>query len=214
MVAREQSLGLYGKSPLTCWTTGSGRNLGTMTVADPLGVMSLDAYLPWEESQPTRHELVAGRVYAMSGGTERHGLMSAYLFSLVAPAAYAARWRPFGEGRKLKVATGDLYYPDLLVVCGPAGHDQYETDANLVVEVLSPSTRGIDRREKLRGYQTLPSIEAYAMVEPDVRRIEVARWEGDEVAWTAYGAGDIFDIPYGTWAVDSIYETIDSMATF
>ena len=176
--------------------------------------MTLADYLPWEEAQPTRHELVAGRVYAMTGGTERHGLMSAYLFSLVTSAAYAARCRPFGEGRKLKVAAGDLYYPDLLVVCGPAGHDHYETDASFIVEVLSPSTLGIDRREKLRGYQTLPSIEAYAMVEPDIRRIEVARWEGGEVAWAAYGAGDIFDIPYGTWAVDGIYEAIDSMATF
>ncbi|MGH9120461.1 MAG: Uma2 family endonuclease [Acidimicrobiales bacterium] len=185
-----------------------------MSVADSLAVMSVADYLPWEESQPTRHELVGGRAYAMSGGSERHGLMSAFLFSLVASGAYAAGCRPFSEGRKLRVAAGDLYYPDLLVVCGPAGNDLYETDATFVVEVLSPSTRSIDRREKLRGYQTLPSIQAYAMVEPDVRRIEVARWTADEVAWVAYGDGDIFDVPYATWSVDSIYETIDSMATF
>ncbi|MGH9129756.1 MAG: Uma2 family endonuclease [Acidimicrobiales bacterium] len=185
-----------------------------MSYANPLDVMGLPAYLQWEEGQPARHELVGGRIYAMSGGTERHGLMVAYLFSLVAPAAYAAGCRPFTEGRRLKVPAGDLYYPDLLVVCGPSGADLYETDASFVVEVLSPSTRGTDRREKLRGYQTLRSIQAYALVEPDIRRIEIARWQDGEVTWTSFGAGDTVDTPYSTWELDAIYEAIDSMATF
>lgn len=176
--------------------------------------MSLSEYLDWEEAEPARHELVGGRTYAMSGGTERHELMVAYLFSLVSPVAYAAGCRPFAEGRKLEVPSGDLYYPDLLVVCGPAGTNLYETDASFIVEVLSPSTRGTDRRERLRGYQVLASIQAYAMVEPDIRRIEVARWRDGEVAWSSYGPGDIIDTPYGTWALDGIYDAIDSMATF
>lgn len=176
--------------------------------------MGLSDYLVWEETQPTKHELVGGRIYAMSGGTQRHGLMAGYLFSLVAPVAYAAGCRPFAEGRKLQVPAGDLYYPDLLVVCGPSGTDLYETDASFVVEVLSPSTRAIDRREKLRGYQMLASIQAYAMVEPDIRRIELARWQDSEVTWASYGPGDIFETPYGTWALDGIYDAIDSMATF
>ncbi len=80
--------------------------------------------------------------------------------------------------------------------------------------MLSPSTRGTDRREKLRGYQTLPCIQAYAMVEPDIRQIEVARWHDGEVTWTSFGPGDIIDTPFCPWALNGIYDAIDAMATF
>jgi Uma2 family endonuclease len=184
-----------------------------VSTAEPLGIMTLGEFLTWEELQPDRHELVGSRIYAMSGGTERHSLMKDYLFELVAPVARAAGCQAFGEGRRLLVPSGDLYYPDLMVRCRPAGHNLHETDATFIVEVLSASTRGTDRREKLRGYQNLASIRAYAMVEPDIRRIEVARWARGDILWDTYGAGDVVDIPYGTWALDGIYDVVDSMAT-
>ena len=52
----------------------------------------------------------------------------------------------------------------------------------LIVEVLSPSTEGIDRREKLRAYRTLPGLKEYAMVSQDECRVELHRRRGD-IGW-------------------------------
>jgi Uma2 family endonuclease len=45
--------------------------------------------------------------------------------------------------------------------------------------VLSESTARIDRREKLLAYQTLPSLQAYLLVEQDTQRMELYRRDND-----------------------------------
>ncbi len=65
----------------------------------------------------------------------------------------------------------------MFVVCCKAADAQFEADATVVVEVLFPSTRGQDRREKSPVIGSLASISRYVVVEPDVRRIEVAHWD-------------------------------------
>lgn len=176
--------------------------------------LTLTEFLAWEERQALRYEYVGGRAYAMSGGSERHSLMAGHLASLLTPAARAKGRRTFRADRRLRVPSGDVYYPDVMVACGKAASVQYEADATLVVEVLSPSTRGQDRREKLRQYGSLPSITSYLIVEPDVRRIEVARWDAArEITWTTLGPGDQIDTPYGVWDLDAIYDQVDADAT-
>ena len=171
-------------------------------------------FLAWEERQPERHEYVGGRAYVMSGGTERHSLMAGHLAALLTPAARAQGCRTFRADRRLRVQSGDVYYPDVMVVCGKAADVQYEADATLVIEVLSPSTRAQDRREKLRQYGSLPSIIAYLVVEPDVRRVEVAHWDAaGEIIWTTLAPGDQLTTPYGVWDLDAIHDQVDADAT-
>jgi Uma2 family endonuclease len=184
-------------------------------VSEPAVVtLSLAEFLVWEERQPERYELVGGRAYLMAGGTERHDLMAGQLYERLAPAARAKGCRTFMSNRKLAVPSGDVYYPDVMVVCGPAAEALQEADAALVVEVLSPSTRAQDRREKARQYGTLPSIKKYLVVEPDVRRIEVARWDADRnLSWETLGSGDQLFTPFGVWSLDDIYDAVDATAT-
>lgn len=189
------------------------RRLGDVT-EQAITTLTLSEFLTWEEHQPQRHELVGGRVYSMSGGTERHGLMTGHLFTLFAAGAMPKRCRAFQSDRKLQVASGDVYYPDVLVSCGKAADVQYESDATVVVEILSPSTRVQDRREKVRSYGTLPSISQYIVVEPDLRRVEVAHWGKDrDLSWATLGPGDQLHTAYGTWAIDDIYDAVDALAT-
>ncbi|MFB1028994.1 MAG: Uma2 family endonuclease, partial [Thauera sp.] len=51
-----------------------------------------------------------------------------------------------------------------------------------LVEVLSPSTERIDRREKLFAYQAIPSLREYLLVDPDKRSVEISR-VGDPVRY-------------------------------
>ena len=42
-----------------------------------------------------------------------------------------------------------------------------------MIEVLSPSTSGYDKRDKFALYRTLPSLREYALVDPVTRQVEV-----------------------------------------
>ena len=78
---------------------------------------------------------------------------------------------------RLKSNLDDVfYYPDLLVECGVKNmKDFYVNDPKMIVEVLSPSTEGIDRREKLINYPRVPSLEEYILVAQDKAEVTLYR---------------------------------------
>lgn len=52
------------------------------------------------------------------------------------------------------------------------------------------------------------------VVEPDVRRIEVARWAvGGELTWEVLGPGGTLVTSLGRWDLDGIYDLIDATAS-
>jgi len=75
---------------------------------------------------------------------------------------------------KLRTVGDVFYYPDVMVVCGPPepGNPIFQSDPCLVVEVVSPSTEQIDRREKLLVYGSIPSVGAYLVVNRERRHVE------------------------------------------
>jgi Uma2 family endonuclease len=81
--------------------------------------LSLEAYLEWEAQSPERHELVEGITYAMAGASKAHNLLVQNLAFLLRAPARAKGCRLYTETVKLKVSQSTLYYPDLMVVCGP-----------------------------------------------------------------------------------------------
>lgn len=182
------------------------------SAAEQLTSISFEDYLEAEKHAEGRHEWVGGRVYVMSGGSERHALVAGLVSDTLRPQARERGCRTFIADRMVR--PGDVaYYPDFLVVCGPAGHLHHETDAALIVEVLSPTTGGIDRREKAMAYSTLPGLEQYLLIDPVERRIEVARFGPDGLRWEAFGSGDVVLTAYGDLVVDDLYDELDAEAT-
>ena len=160
-------------------------------------------YLKLEARSPVRNEYVAGQVYAMTGATLRHNIIAGNIYSLLRHHLRGSPCRTFMADAKLRVAKKQsIYYPDVMVTCD-AQHQQLGSgdylveSPRLVVEVLSESTAGTDRREKLLAYRTLPTLLEYVLVWQDEPAIEVHRrqgdigWEvitlapGDPVAWTS-----------------------------
>ena len=79
-----------------------------------------------------------------------------------------------------------FYYPDIVVRCNPdplLDDARVIDDPTLIIEVLSPSTEAIDRREKLAAYRRIPSVQEYVMVAQDQRSVEIYRRQGD-INWT------------------------------
>jgi len=140
--------------------------------------MSLDEYFEFESKSQRRYEYVNGVIYAMTGASLAHNNIAGTLFTSF-KAHLRDPCRVFITDAKLKIASATdqiIYYPDLIVACNQQewGRD-YVCNPKLVVEVLSPSTEGIDRREKAMAYRCVSSIEEYVVVEQEEPMVIVQR---------------------------------------
>ena len=148
------------------------------------------AFLRWESRQRLRYELVGGAVRAMTGGTVGHNLLAGRVM-----AALMRQLRPGCSAHQsdLKVVSpaGMVTYPDVLVRCGPIDEDATEVgDPLLIVEVLSPSTRGEDLIRKRYGYQAISSLRWLLYVEPKKVQVEVVTREADD-SWRSVLVTDL-----------------------
>ena len=133
-----------------------------------------DEFIAWALEQPTgRFELVNGTVVAMSPERMNHGRAKsqAWLALRLAIAARGLVCEAHPDGATVRIDDRTVYEPDALVRCGPPlPGDAVETDDPvIVVEVVSPSSRGIDKGAKLAGYFSLPSVRHYLIVDTDQR---------------------------------------------
>ena len=102
----------------------------------------------------------------------------------------------FAENMKVQIAEG-VVYPGVMVTCGKAeaGDEQTVSDPKLIVEVLSPSTRGYDKRDKFILYRSLASLREYALIDPAKRQVEVFTWaEGGTWTLTDQTAADVLTL--------------------
>ncbi len=183
-----------------------------MTSAEQLHSTSFEEFVADQVAGADKAELVGGRVWAMSGGTERHDLLAGLIYEALAPGARAEGCRPFFGNRMLQTAKA-AYYPDVMVVCGPADDRHWEKTARVIVEVLSPSTEDTDRREKTSAYAATPEVELYLLVDPLRQRIEVGRVVDGALDWSVVGPGHVVFTPYGPLDVSTLHEKVDATAT-
>ena len=187
------------------------------SVRAPQPTLSVEDYLAGEQHAEVRHEYIHGQVYAMTGASDRHGLIvNAMAFALTA-AARRKGCQLFSSDMKLRLELGGntiFYYPDLLLSCDPQDRDPYFRRAPcMIVEVLSASTARIDRRDKLLAYQRLPSVQTYLLVEQDLKRVELYRrshhWQVEY-----FEQGEIpLDCLDMALPVSEIYIDVDAAAT-
>lgn len=157
-----------------------------MSVA-PRQRMSAHDFLVWEASAPTRHEFVAGEVFAMAGASRDHVTVCFNLIHALRAALKGKSCQPFGMDMKLRVeATDSYFYPDLFVTCSPAdlAASEVMSEPTVVIEVLSASTAAYDRGDKFRAYRQLPSFHEYVLIDPEAQRIEIFRRDGASALWT------------------------------
>jgi len=148
------------------------------------GLVSQSEYLKIEEAAREKSEYVAGRVFAMSGASAAHNRIVMNLVGKLLPVAQQSGCDVFASDMKLRIeALRTFYYPDLIVSCEHMDDLAYFATAPcLVVEVLSPSTAAVDRREKLQAYLSISSLREYLIVHQRTRLVELYR-KNDESEW-------------------------------
>jgi len=162
-------------------------------------VLNEQDYLDLETHSQVRHEYVEGYIFAMSGTTKAHNQIALNLATLIRSHTRGTRCRVYMAEVKVRIPRKQIYYyPDLMVGCDPTDRQSkyYLERPCLLVEVLSESTKHIDKREKLLAYQTLGSVQEYVIVSQTEPLVEVHRRDEQ-----------------GQWYVDT-YNTIEEQIYF
>jgi Uma2 family endonuclease len=133
-----------------------------------------DEFIAWALDQPEgRFELENGAVVAMAPERVSHAIAKLNAVTALRDevATRGLACRAFPDGMAVRVNDRTVYEPDALVRCGPPlpGDAIEITDPVIVVEVVSPSSRGVDRGVKLAGYLSLPSLRHYLVVDTEKR---------------------------------------------
>lgn len=147
---------------------------------------SFDDYVELEEIARIKHEYLAGQVWAMSGGSPAHAGIAANIIRMFGTALAGKPCQSFTSDLRIRVKkTGLGTYPDVSVICGAIELDPEDrrkhtvTNPRVLVEVLSPTTEGYDRGEKLEHYKAIESLREVMFVAHDRKEIEIVRREPD-----------------------------------
>ncbi len=130
--------------------------------------MTADQFIAWTLQQPEgeRYELASGEVVAMAPERAGHSRAKSRIHRALADTVAAAAGLPceaFPDGMAVRIGDDTVYEPDALVRCGPPVDDEAVEigDPVIVVEVVSPSSRGRDTATKLADYCRLGSLRHY-----------------------------------------------------
>jgi Uma2 family endonuclease len=146
-------------------------------------------YFALERAEDRRYEYLAGEVFAMAGGSERHALISMNTGAALVNASRRLPCRVYGADMKLYIAAHDHFcYPDVMLLCERGvRHEDYVEQPTLIVEVLSPSTEGYDRGLKFEHYRSIEALEHYLLLDQD--RMHAELYTRSHGAWLLTEAG-------------------------
>ena len=170
-------------------------------------------YLAQEEHALDKHEFVYSAIYAMAGASERHNTITGNLFAACHAACKGSACRPFMGDMRLRLEGGNIYYyPDVMLICNPQDTDpMFKSLPCLLAEVSSPSTGGIDRREKLSAYLKIATLREYLIISQDEVAVELYQRQ-DMGQWhqTSLVAGESFSLVCLSLSlsVDQLYATL------
>lgn len=167
-----------------------------MGQAARIETLSAAAFLEWEAAQATRHEYVAGEIFAMAGAGDTHVTVALNVAMALRQHLAGTPCRTYITDMKLRVESVDAYYyPDVMVCCGANDRADplVKREPVLLVEVLSPSTAAFDRGGKFAAYRTLPSLREYLIVDPENRSAELYRLGADGL-WVLHPAAREGDV--------------------
>lgn len=138
-------------------------------------------YLALERASRERKcEWVNGEMYAMTGASYPHNVVTANLAAAVHARLRGKPCRVVSQDLRTRVDQSRLYtYPDVLIVCGSPqfidGEHDTLTNPSAIFEVLSPSTESWDRGGKFRHYQRIESLAEYVLLSQTAPQVEVFR---------------------------------------
>jgi len=162
-------------------------------IAKPLpAVLTVEEYFAIEAVEnERRYEYIDGELFDMTGGTNNHSVIK-----LNIAIELGRQLRESGSDcslrnsdMRVKVSATRYVYPDLSAVRGrPLLEDNNTTLLNpiLMVEVTSPSSRSYDRDSKREFYSSIPTVQAYLIVDQHRVAVDLHTRMGQRWLWQTY----------------------------
>jgi Uma2 family endonuclease len=175
-------------------------------------------YLVFERAQTdAKHEYLDGEITAMGGASLQHNLIAVNVLTALRTQMRGRLCDVFSGDMRVKVSATGLYtYPDISALCGERQleDDAFDTLLNpcVIIEILSPSTEAYDRGVKFAHYQSIESLQVYALIAQDKCRIEIYRRQERE-SWLysaveGLDAGVNLDVIGCELSVADVYEGV------
>jgi Uma2 family endonuclease len=146
--------------------------------------------------EDTRAELIDGVMIVHSPASPRHDDIAGFLRSLMRIYATSRRLgRVLGPDALVRLRPGQRFGPDLFFlteerVPRPLPREQFNLVPDLMLEVLSPSTRDFDLDEKRPAYRRAGVSEIW-IVDPEGQEIILDRRHGKRYATKSYTEGRV-----------------------
>lgn len=149
-------------------------------------LMSVEEYLKFEETSELRHEYINGQLIKMPGekdiNTTITVLLTVFFFSFLSKKGYKIYYHA------IKVIIPNekkYYYPDWLITKEVETGSYVKSEPELLVEVLSKTSRTRDMVDKYLDYIKIPSLKYYLIIDPDRihvtvhSKMEDGSWEAE-----------------------------------
>jgi Uma2 family endonuclease len=185
-------------------------------LADPKFI-TVEEYLDGEQRGEVKHEYIGGSVFAMAGASKSHNLLGGNLYAELRPHLRSGPCRAYiGDVKvRLLIRKVDIfYYPDLVVGCDERDTDEYFLRfPKLIVEILSPATERVDRREKLLSYISIPTLEEYVLVAQETPAVTVYRKRTDWQPESVIGLDAVLQLESVDFSIPLrvLYENVDGL---
>jgi Uma2 family endonuclease len=138
---------------------------------------SPEEYLALEEAADYKSEYFNGRIIPMAGGSTNHNQIAINFCTELNFAFKRLDYRVFMSDVRLWIPKRRIYtYPDgMIVTAEPEYFNQRNdtiTNPKVIIEVLSDSTQGYDRKGKFEIYRIIPTFEEYLLISQNRIHIE------------------------------------------
>ena len=138
-------------------------------VAPPITRFTANEYLALEAVAEAKHEFFGGYIVAMAGAEPEHNQIAENVRAELRAGLGERPCRILGSDQRVLVeASGEYFYPDVVVTCLEPRFvlpkPRSLTNPEVIVEVLSESTERYDRFEKTAAYRSIPTLTDYVMV--------------------------------------------------
>ncbi|MDX2255137.1 MAG: Uma2 family endonuclease [Pseudanabaenaceae cyanobacterium bins.39] len=140
--------------------------------------LTYEMYLDHECVSSIRHDFVNREMFAIARADANHNLIVCNMVAGIHGRLRGTNYRLFALDMKVSIAAADYatYYPDVVVVGDHGDIDPFVIQKPcLLVEVMSPCTALLDRREKRFNYQKLGSLQEYVLVSQFDMKVELYR---------------------------------------
>lgn len=149
-----------------------------------------EEYLELEEAADYKSEYIDGQIIPMAGGSTNHNRIAGNFSAALNFAFKQQNYEVFMANVRLWITKKRIYtYPDVMVVAGEPKYLNNRTDIiinpQVIVEVLSKSTKGCDRSGKFEAYRTIDTFQEYLLI--DQTRIHIEQYfKTGKKRWSLY----------------------------